>query len=560
VATLAAENPNDRGDLMVSPSETAINRFLKWVDEPKCRQLALNAALPQVINRDIIAILHDQDDVDEMFNWLKQMPFVEECPHGWVYQDIVRAQMLQHKRLTSPQSWVDLHGKLSDYYNTQQINLGLNENRQWSNLSWQSNFLHILYHNLCQFPQRNISDGLNKFLNTLDKFSSKSADTILQAGKDSGAPEVQQWGEKLVKGLAAYHNSDYQAAIAMYTDLLNQPGIEERWKPTLLSMRGFTYSGIGQPQKASQDLERAAELDPNHVEVLVRRGQTYFMSGQYNEAIQEYNRATNLYPNSKIAVYSRGETYLAMRCYEDALSDFNSLIELEPNDSSYIAGRAQCYQGMRRYEESLKDLDRVIEIDPEHIFWVSANRSLTYRLAKRYEEALKHIERAIEFAPQHATLIARRGEIYLMLKYYNNSIASFSHALQLDLKYNLAKCFYFRALAYRATGQAQSYSNDLNQAIQIAQQDFSKKPQDYVNAFNLALYYLAIGNIDIAKQSYRDALSGSNSQLYIQDAIQDLGDFLNVFPNQKMAKRIEEVLRKRANGEGTEANNPVGAD
>lgn len=113
VATLAAESPTDPTQIG-DPSGTAVERFLQWVDDPKRRQVALDAALPRILNRDVIAVLHGEELADELFNWLIQMPFVEAGSDGWAYHDIARTQMLRHKRLVSPQSWANLHGVLPD--------------------------------------------------------------------------------------------------------------------------------------------------------------------------------------------------------------------------------------------------------------------------------------------------------------------------------------------------------------------------------------------------------------------------------------------------------------
>jgi hypothetical protein len=116
---------------------------LQWVDDPKRRQVALDAALPRTLNRDIIAVLHGEESADELFNWLKQMPFVEDRSNGWVYHDIARTQMLRHKRLVSPQSWADLHGKLATYYDTLLKALKLDEREKWRSLTWQIYSLNV---------------------------------------------------------------------------------------------------------------------------------------------------------------------------------------------------------------------------------------------------------------------------------------------------------------------------------------------------------------------------------------------------------------------------------
>lgn len=163
VATLAAESPTDPTQVG-DPSGTAVERFLQWVDAPKRRQVALDAALPRILNRDVVAVLHGEESADELFNWLKQMPFVEDHPNGWVYHDIARTQMIRHKRLVSPQSWIALHTQLADYYDRSQQALSLPEDQLQKDAKWQEYTLSSLYHHLCKTPHQYLGTALNMFL------------------------------------------------------------------------------------------------------------------------------------------------------------------------------------------------------------------------------------------------------------------------------------------------------------------------------------------------------------------------------------------------------------
>ncbi|MEH1885604.1 CHAT domain-containing protein [Nostoc sp.] len=73
VGMLADAHPNDPNQV-VQPSSSAVEHFLKWIDDPKRRQLAIDAAIPRSLNRDVLAKLRGEDEADELFSWLKEMP------------------------------------------------------------------------------------------------------------------------------------------------------------------------------------------------------------------------------------------------------------------------------------------------------------------------------------------------------------------------------------------------------------------------------------------------------------------------------------------------------
>ena len=576
VGMLADAHPNDPNQV-VEPSSSAVERFLKWVDDPKRQQVALDAAIPRCLNRDVIAKLRAEEEADELFTWLKETSFVNERTDGWAYHDVVKTQMLRHKRLSSPQGWANIHGKLAEYYDSLRNDLQLEEEEKQRDPSWQSHTLNVLYHNLCQSPQRNLSVALNEFLAALKnqpKFAQQLAETMLQAGKDVDSAEIQRWGEQLANGLKAYEENVYQVTLEMFTAVLQNSRIEVKWQPIALGWRGETYRSMERYPEALQDFDCAIELDPKYDWAIARRGQTYHRMKRYPEALQDFDRAIQLYPKDDWAIAHRARTYYRMKCYTEALQDFDRAIELNPKYDWAIALRGETYRLMKRYPEALQDFDRAIELNPKYdwaiavrgetyrlmkrypealedfdraielnpkLDWAIAYRGKTYRLMERYTEALQDFDRAIELNPKYDLAIARRGKTYLMLKLYNEALADFNRAIDLDSDSNWY--LYNRALTYQALNQPDKARADLALAIKLAKQDYEKDPQNWNNAFNLALYYLAAQYNQPAEQLYRYVLSQGVSLDRIHAAIQDLNDFLTVFPNHMQATSMRQLLQ-----------------
>ena len=316
LAMLAEGSPNDP-DQVGDPSGTAVERFLKWETDPKRRQVALDAALPRCLNQDVIAQLRTEDGADDLFEWLKQKPFVRDRTDGWAYHEVVRTQMLRYKRLTSPQGWADLHGKLADYYDTQRNALQLDAEKCQRDTTWQAHTLNLLYHRLCQTPQKRLPIALNEFLAALKnqrKFAEQWAETIAQAGKDTSAAEIQRWGEQLVEGLKAYNENQYTIAIDMFAALLNSNLLEIKWRTVAINWRGYTYHQNNQNLKALEDLNEAVELAPEEAEYWVDRGNAYNAMQAYEKSLADVNQAIQLKPDFGRAIASRGQTYRAMKC------------------------------------------------------------------------------------------------------------------------------------------------------------------------------------------------------------------------------------------------------
>ena len=103
---------------------------------------------------------------------------------------------------------------------------------------------------------------------------------------------------------------------------------------------------------------------------------------------------------------------------------------------------------------------------------------------------------------------------------------------------------YDRAITYQALGHVEKAKTDLAQAICLAQADYEKDPENWNNTFNLALYYLAAGEDEQAKSFYRDALRRAAPPSRIRAALQDLENFLTIFPDHRLARAAHQVLQK----------------
>jgi hypothetical protein len=58
------------------PSGSAVERFLKWEDDPMRKRVAIAAALPRIVNQDVLATIVSGSESHDLFGWLRRMPFV----------------------------------------------------------------------------------------------------------------------------------------------------------------------------------------------------------------------------------------------------------------------------------------------------------------------------------------------------------------------------------------------------------------------------------------------------------------------------------------------------
>lgn len=81
----------------------------------------------------------------DLFEWLKSQPFVEDRGADWIYSRIVRSQMLRQARRESLLTWRLLHRNLARVHGAQENMIELNETLKWRNPSWQFEKLCKVY-------------------------------------------------------------------------------------------------------------------------------------------------------------------------------------------------------------------------------------------------------------------------------------------------------------------------------------------------------------------------------------------------------------------------------
>ena len=468
VATLAENQPTDPA-AVGDPSGDAVERFLKWESDPARRALAVAAALPRMVNEDVLGVLtggpgqQHGPDQGRLFTWLRSLPFVTHEAGRCTYHEVVRTAMIRLERGQSPARWRERHRALAAAY--RQWSLQVSAEDSWDDSSWRACKLEETYHLLCADLARALPGALSQITGACAHevtAAAQWAQMLAQAGDDSGSEKIRAWGQRLEQSLRG--NPD-QATVASLGILLREGGVAETALPAALRTRGRALYLLDREQEALADFDRAISLAPDDQRALAYRGDTYRWLGRYEEALADLGRAIDLTPDDAWAISRRGAAYAEMGRYEEALADLGRAIDLTPGDPWAISRRGAAYAEMGRYEEALADLGRAIDLTPDDA-WTIGSRGQAYREMSRYEEALADFSRAIDLAPDYAWAIASRGEAYRLMGRYEEALADFSRAI--DLAPDYAWAIGSRGQAYRQMGRYEEALADLGRAIDLA--------------------------------------------------------------------------------------------
>ncbi len=261
LATLAAGKPMGVGEVG-EVSDTAVERFLSWVEEPQRRNLGVAGAFPRSLNRDLVDELVEEapEAMERLFQWLVSMPFAMRRRHGWSYHEVVRKQMLRHSRRSSPRGWQGLHNQLAAFFERLQEETGLTPEEGPKDKLWSSYAQEIIYHQLCAAPQGHLTDAVQGFVGVSRASRRRWAEVVQQAGEDSEAQGVEEWGEHLRKIAVAMDEEDDQELGGLLGKLVQFPGFKDEASSKVLGWRGVAYGRTERYEEALADFKHLLEL------------------------------------------------------------------------------------------------------------------------------------------------------------------------------------------------------------------------------------------------------------------------------------------------------------
>lgn len=481
VSTLAEARPGDPADVG-DPSGTAVERFLKWEQDPVRRAAALACALPRSFDADVFEAVVEcaEGELDELWAWLKAMPFVTEREDRMRYHDLVRAPMLRLQRRRSPRGWAQRHGRIAQTFARwrAQAEAELRPGEFWKEEDWRELRLAESYHGLCGAPRAVLPEVLADVVAACDQGDDvlrRWLRLLAEAGEDADAEAVRTWGSALAEGFAAGGAAEAlrvllarargdepwrASAHAARGEALSRGGERERaleeydralaLDPVLVrALRGkvLTRSALGDHRGALDDLRQVLELEPDNPYNVFLRGEHLRILGRHDEAIRDLDQGIRMDPDSAFPRASRGAAHLARGDLDAALDDLNHALRLDPDYAWALARRARLWRAHRDRVRQLADLDRALALQPDWA-WARCERGDALRVAGRQEEALVDYDRALALDPDYASAYASRGACLSALGRHEEAVADLDRALELRPDYPWAR--EQRAAALRA--------------------------------------------------------------------------------------------------------------
>lgn len=218
-------------------------------------------------------------------------------------------------------------------------------------------------------------------------------------------------------------------------------------------------------KEALDDIDRAWNLDSNHIRVQLVRGDVYYVLNRTRISRDSWLKCVNKDPANDICRMRLAELYLAVKDLEAAQEQLNIILENNKNNANahFMMGVVirDLYGDTDR---ALLSIQRSIEIKEDYIDALDMMGVLL--TAKGDPLAIKYLQNALNFSPNRHDLLYKIGYAYMRFGKFNEALEMFTKATMVN-------------------------------------------PQDDQSYFNMGFIHVEIQNYDIARDYFDQAVKAN---------------------------------------------------
>lgn len=204
--------------------------------------------------------------------------------------------------------------------------------------------------------------------------------------------------------LVYIQENDTTEAIDIYTRMVK---IDPEHTDTFLN-RAQLYLREQQPEAVIADCEYVLSKNPAEFRAYFFMAKARQMMQQQQEAIDDLNKAAGIKSDFMELFLLRSSIWMELKEYENALNDTNTAISISSEEESTYLQRAAIYEALGNTEAALQDYATAVELNPFHEqAYLETGRILLDR--HLIDETIRHFDEAIENKPDFGRAYTARG-------------------------------------------------------------------------------------------------------------------------------------------------------
>ncbi|MBA4379304.1 MAG: hypothetical protein C0393_01205 [Anaerolinea sp.] len=197
---------------------------------------------------------------------------------------------------------------------------------------------------------------------------------------------------------------------------------------------GNVYHKLGRCDEAIATYQKAIEFTPHCAYPWIGLGDVFASSERIEEAVAAYQKAIEINQRLIHPWISLGNIFEKQKRSQDAIRAYQNAFEIDPNNAQLWNEQGNVYLNADAYDEAINAYRKAIEL--EHGFgWPYSNLALAYSHKGKHTEAIPLYQKSIELFSSNrdkASAWNRLGNTYQQLQDYDNAIAAYQRAVELD--------------------------------------------------------------------------------------------------------------------------------
>lgn len=196
---------------------------------------------------------------------------------------------------------------------------------------------------------------------------------------------------------------------------------------------GSNYARIGKLDEASEQLTKAAELNPHDLQSRHLLALIYSMQRKFDLAASEYEailKASSQSDSQKIDIYFYlGQLYYSQGQYDKAALQFKRILELDPENTEVMYLLSSFYLDKDQREDAMLLLKECIAV--EAMKHPGCYNSLAYVYAEdniHLDRALSFVEEALRQEPNNGAYLDTLGWVYYRQGKYEEALVALNKA------------------------------------------------------------------------------------------------------------------------------------
>ena len=168
--------------------------------------------------------------------------------------------------------------------------------------------------------------------------------------------EDNMTGDQLARrGAASVYDDNFEAAVGDLEEAVAR-GVQDYDLPTLYTVLGRAYDGLGRYDEAVEAHQQALDLNPDFHNALNNLGITYSHQGKTEAARQCYEKAIAMAPDYAYAYGSLGSALIKLGYPEKAIAILKEGVKLDASIPTLYGNLALAYGMVGLYKEAHKTL------------------------------------------------------------------------------------------------------------------------------------------------------------------------------------------------------------